>query len=175
MSNFATTPFNNVIPWAASKLLYRIPGAASFAYWRIHVTVVGAVNYIGMSGLYLGAEIAFTREFDIGFRKSLTIMGGSDTSVLARGQGRYGLQPQRYEMTFGHRSPADDLNKFDTLWNLTHPSTRSQRPFYLYFDSVPSLPIFELFHLEGDLGEIHNFDERMTPSMNLLQVIRTAA
>jgi hypothetical protein len=176
-SNFAATPLNNVINWTANKIRYAVPTGATrtYPYWRLHITVVSAVSYIEMSGLYLGAEIAFTREFDAGFRKSLTLLGGSEASILARGQGRYGIQPQRYELTFGHRAPADDLTKFDTLWALTHPTSGSMRPFYLYMDSVATLPIFELFHLEGDLTEAHDFLERSTPSMSLIQVVRTAA
>lgn len=172
---FAATPFNAAIPWTVSKLRYRLPAGSTYPYWRLRITVAGVVSYLEMSGLYLGTEIAFTREFDIGFRKTLTLMGGSDASILARGQGRYGIQPQRYELTFGQRSPLDDLTKFDTLWNLTHPTNGSQRPFYLYFDSVPTLPIFELFNLEGDLPEAHDFMERSTPSMSLIQLVRTAA
>ena len=173
-SNFAVSPFNVSVPWAAGKILYRIPASTTYPYWRLRVVVVGAVSYIGMTGVYLGAEIAFTREFSIGFRKALTLMGGSEAATLVRGPGRYGLQPQRFELTFTRRHPGNDLTKFQTLWDLTHPTTKSQQPFYLYTDSVATYPIFELFHLEGDVPQQHEILDRFTPTLNLLQLVRTA-
>lgn len=175
-SNFAATPYNQVVSWSGTKVRHRLPAGTIYPYWRWHFTVVGATPYLGMSGLYLGSELVFSQEMDIGMEIVDDLMGSSDESILARGQGRYGLKPKRWAMTFSHRSQTNDLALFETLLTLTRPkNTRSLRPFYLVFDSVPGLEIFELVHLLGSVRQQHEWLERTTPRADMLQVVRTAA
>ena len=173
-SNFAATPYNEVIPWALGKIRFRLTGTNTYAYWRLQITSINAAAYVAISSLYLGSELLFSKEMDIGMEAVDDLFGGSDEGILARGQGRYGIKPKRWTMTFSHRAPADDLAKFQTLLTLTRTS-RSQRPFYLVFDSVTGLEIFEMVHMVGALRQQHQFLDRMTPSVDLLQVVRTAA
>jgi hypothetical protein len=177
-SNFAATPFNQVVPWTTSKIRYRIPEGTTYAYWRLHITASTTLTYIEIGKLYLGGELTWTREFDIHFEKVDELFGGSDASTLARGQGRYGLTPKRWMMTFSRRTPANDLATFDTLLSLTRPGTGSARgsyrPFYLYWDSVTGLEIFELLHVEGSVRQAHEYLDAMSPQLSLLQVVKTS-
>ena len=152
-SNFSSTPYNEVVPWVAGKMRWRIAAGTTYPYWRLHVTAFGAA-YFSMSSLYLGAEMVFSKEMDAGLEAVDDLFGGSDEGILARGQGRYGLKPKRWTMTFRNRAPADDLAKLQTLLTLTR-TTRSVRPFYFVFDSVTGLEIFEMVHLVGALRQQH--------------------
>jgi hypothetical protein len=175
-SNFAPLEYNQIVPWAESKLIYDLITPASARYWRLHLTAATGQGDIRIGEWYLGDVLKMNTSFAIGFSRRRVHLDGTNTGHLIRGPSPLGLMAVRYELTFNHRrlGGGDDLDKLRLLDVFVNDGlTRERRPFWVHQDEAQVF--LELVQWESDPDEQHVFVDRSDATMTLLQIVRTAA
>lgn len=120
-STFAATPVNEVITWAADKMLHYVTGDGnSYRYWRLHMTVVTAptAGYLAIGTLRFDNYIELSKAYRIGFTEGSQRLG-LVPEHLARGRAPVAFLQRFWEIEWGRLQDAgasSDIQKLLTMW-----------------------------------------------------------
>lgn len=175
-SNFSPLEYNQVVPWASSKIIYPLVSPTAARYWRLHLTAAAGQTEVRIGEWYLGDALEMSRSFSIGFTRQRVHAAGGDVAQLMRGPAPLGLMPTRYEIRFEVRQLGgeNDIGKLRTLDALTNDGANRQRkPFWIYQDE--GQVFLEMVQFESDPVENHRFLDRYDSDLTLVSCVRTAA
>lgn len=179
VSNFASTPVNDLVVWRSGSILHYIGDPdRTYRYWRLVLTnTANPDGYLRISEVFLGTYVQLAKSFSLGDVQGRVRAGQRDRSAAGRWYGGLNALLKSFDMAFVRTNATDRDALVGVFEALNSASTRTVLPVFFNPNSE-DLSLVYLCEWEEDRSTANSetdSPDTYTLPVRLIEIPRTRA